>query len=361
MGDVVKVAHLFAGGGYGGIECLCRNYVADSSCEHVILVLWGDGPVLQEIQDRGIRVIYLNLSSANIISGYRKVAGICEKEHINVVVAEHEAILSHIILMQLKLFKRNIKTVAYAHCNASLMIRDNEKNGLAVRKFIISHSLNAADKVVCISKDVAGSVIDRLNTSRERVEVVYNGVKLVKNTLPEKNEAVHKLIYVGRLVEEKGVQTIIKAIENLDDNYHLTIVGDGPYRTELEQLCAGFEQRVTFCGFREDVSAYLCDSMVFVHVPDCDEGFGITVVEAMSAGNICIAGDRGALSEVININNGFLIASSDVEKLSATIKYIFEDMPIEDRKKMIRCAKMTAEEFSLEKYVERMDLLYSEL
>lgn len=363
----MKIAHLFVAGNIGGIECLCRDYIQRSRHEHIILVLWGDGPILDELKNQGIRVIYLNLSRKDIFGGYKKVRAVCEHEHIDVIVAEHEAIQSHIILMLFRLFKTRMKTIAYAHCHASFMCRESERRGLIARKMILARSLASADCVIAISDTVANSLAHYFKTDRSHIMVIYNGIVLPHQRVEEQGiskfgQACKNVIYVGRLIEEKGVQTIIGAMSFLDDTYHFDIVGDGIYRKHLEELCHGLEDRVTFHGFQTDVQRYLSEASVFVHVPECEEGFGLTVVESMAAGNICIVGNRGAMSELVNNGeNGFLIESGDARRLADKIRYIFEVMSDADRSQMIRNAQKKAGEFSIERYAKIMDAFYSSI
>lgn len=365
--DQLKIAHIFVAGNIGGIECLCRDYIQYSEHEHIILVLWGDGPILDELKKQGIRVIYLNFSRKNVLGGYKKVRDICENEHVDVIVAEHEAIQSHIILMLFRHFKTRMKTVAYAHCHASFMCREKERRGLVIRKMILARSLASADCVVAISDAVANSLVQYFKTNRSHIRVTYNGI-ILPHQSGEGQETYQfgktgkNIIYVGRLIEEKGVQTIIGAMRLLDDTYHLDIVGDGIYRKHLEELCHGLEDRVIFHGFQTDVQRYLSKASVFVHVPECEEGFGLTVVESMVAGNICIVGNRGAMSELVNNGeDGFLIESGDSRRLADKIRYIFEDMSDADRSQMIRNAQKKAGEFSIECYTKKMDALYSSI
>lgn len=362
----MKIAHLFAGGDIGGIECLCRDYVQKSMHEHIILVMWGDGPILKELKENGIKVIYLNLSGKRLVTSFKKVKKVCHDEKVDVIVAEHEAILSHIILYLFKTFHLSVKTVIYAHCHASFMCRENEKRGLVFRKFILSNSMAKADCIIAISKCVSQSICRYFRIDGNKPQIVYNGIELdfdTQDVFLHDNENEYKnIIYIGRLIKEKGVQTIIQAIKELGDGYRLIIIGDGLYRNKLEELSIGYENNIIFRGFKNNIYDYLHNAEVFVHVPECEEGFGLTVAEAMSAGKICIVGNRGALPELITDSiNGYIVESGNVEKLTKIIKYIFEDMPKEKKENMRKEARRRAEEFSIEKYVEILDMVYYKL
>ena len=95
-----------------------------------------------------------------------------------------------------------------------------------------------------------------------------------------------------------------------EKDFEFQIIGDGPYKTKLESLVKEqhLENKVVFLGTRYDVSQLLEKADIFVHVPIIEEGFGITIVEAMASGKLCICSNSGAISEIIeNDGNGFLV------------------------------------------------------
>lgn len=359
----MKIAHLFAGGNIGGIECLCRDYTKMSKYKHIVLVLWGDGPVLDEIKENGIKVRYLQMTNKSLLTGYRKVLKICLEEQVDVIVAEHEAILSHIILCQLKMIKSNLKTVVYAHCHASFMCRENEKKSLWFRKLVLSTSLKKADCVIAISECVKKSLTDYFGVDSYKVRVIYNGILFPKEgILANREDKLYKIVYVGRLIKEKGVQTIIEAVKMLGNPYHLDVVGDGPYRYELEKKSLGIEKNISFHGFQSDVYRFLCAANLFVHVPDCEEGFGLTVAEAMAMGMVCIVGNRGAMGELIEDQvNGFLIQSGDAGCLMEKIKYVSEKCDISKLDSIRKSAREKAVNYSMDSYVKMVDEVLLEI
>lgn len=53
-------------------------------------------------------------------------------------------------------------------------------------------------------------------------------------------------------------------------------------------------------GTRYNIPELLNDADIFIHMPEWEEGFGITIIEAMAAGVICVCSNNGAISEIIN-------------------------------------------------------------
>ena len=219
--------------------------------------------------------------------------------------------------------------------------------------------------MVAISKSVKQSLIDVLDTPVDRIRTIYNGTNLSRFEYVQRGEDkdVLELIHVGRLIQEKGVQLVIKTVAALDESIRVRyrIVGDGPYREELERVareCDRFD-RIEFLGSRDDVPELLQSADVFIHMPEWEEGFGIAVVEAMSAGLICVCAVSGAMPEIITDGvNGFLISKGDEEALKDTLLKIY-NMSSEDRNKISREAHGRAEDFSINRYVHNLDDLVS--
>ncbi len=91
--------------------------------------------------------------------------------------------------------------------------------------------------------------------------------------------------YIGRLIEDKGIHTLIRAVSLYKGNdWNLIIIGEGEYKENLVSLCEelGVSGKVKFLGFREDRLAYLKAFNVFC-LPSYSEGIPRSVMEAMSA------------------------------------------------------------------------------
>src|SRR5581483_312331 len=101
----------------------------------------------------------------------------------------------------------------------------------------------------------------------------------------------HKIVFLGRLVERKGVKYLIKAFNLLERNLpdaHLVIAGDGPQRPALEALVKEYnlQAKVSFLGYieEEDKPSILASAAVACFPSLYGESFGIVLAEAMAAG-----------------------------------------------------------------------------
>ena len=363
----MKIIHILLNCNVGGIEALCKDYTLYSKHENIVLLLWGDGEIADEMRNNGVRVINLAESKNNILQTMRKVADLCMSERADVLIAHHAAPIIHLCLLYVKRKVKGIVTIAYAHGNAVDMARIRDKKRLLIRKIILQNSLKRANAVVAISKSVQKSLIEYFKIPEEKIKVIYNGVDLNKFK-PKDNEISNKkcqLIYVGRLVREKGVQVTLQGLAKVEEKsrFHMSIIGDSAYRNELVKITKEYRltANVDFCGRRRDIPKQLSQADIFIHMPVWEEGFGITIIEAMATGLICICGNSGAIPEIIRDGiNGFIIEGNTPQELADTLKSVM-GMSYEDKKKIRTAAISRAKDFSIEKFVSDLDELISNL
>ena len=356
--------HLLASGGTGGIETLCRDYAQYSHHENTFVFLWGkDDARYLEMKENGADVIQLNASKKHLFRMLKQIDDIRKSKQIQIVVAHHAAPMEYVYLIWAK--KRldsDIKTIIYAHGNAVDMWRANRK-GAAIRKKILKAAIKHADQIIAVSKSVKRSLEQYFDVSKGKIDVVYNGVDLRRfrpEEISKRRTDCVQFIYVGRLIEEKGVQFTLKALSELPSElkWSFQIVGDGPYRETLEAYCnqLGLEDRVRFLGTRQDVPDLLSQADVFIHMPVCEEGFGITIIEAMAMGLLCICSDNGAIPEIIkNYDNGILVKKNDTVELTHILENLIPNFQSEKYGQMRKKAIEGANNFSIQKFVSSLD------
>lgn len=360
----MKIMHLLASGGTGGIETLCRDYAQYSHHENTFVFLWGkDDARYLEMKENGADVIQLNASKKHLFRMLKQIDDIRKSKQIQIVVAHHAAPMEYVYLIWAK--KRldsDIKTIIYAHGNAVVMWRANKK-GAAIRKKILKAAIKHADQIIAVSKSVKRSLEQYFDVSKGKIDVVYNGVDLRRfrpEEISKRRTDCVQFIYVGRLIEEKGVQFTLKALSELPSElkWSFQIVGDGPYRKTLEAYCdqLGLKDKVCFLGTRQDVPDLLSQADVFIHMPVCEEGFGITIIEAMAMGLLCICSDNGAIPEIIkNYDNGILVKKNDTVELTHILENLIPNFQSEKYGQMRKKAIEGANNFSIQKFVSSLD------
>ncbi len=183
----------------------------------------------------------------------------------------------------------------------------------------------------------------RRGVKKERIKEVPNGIndKFLDKINKKESDDFKKrqnikqdyLLYVGRIHKSKGLQYVIKSIENL--NCLLVIVGqDAGYKKKVIRLAKRLdvEDKIFFLGQlseKELLRAYK-SCKIFVLFSEW-EGFGIAVLEAMAAGKPVIVSDKGSLPLLVkDKENGYVVEFKDVKKLKERINLLLENKKIRE-------------------------------
>ena len=170
---------------------------------------------------------------------------------------------------------------------------------------------------------------------------------------PVPGVATTRLMFVGRLVEKKGLSYLIEAVRRAPaGSLELEIVGDGPLRTALETAASGLP--VVFIGQQgrtELFAAYRrADVVVFPSVASTSgdqDGLPVALLEAMRAGRAIIATDLPGLNEVVlDDATGLVVPDRDAAALLRAIQQLADDPDL--RARLGAAAATHAEQFSIE-------------
>ena len=359
----MKILHLLAAGEIGGIETLVKNYDEYSKHENLYFFVWKGGIIADELKARGRKTIILNKTNRHFFEIFSAAEQVCKKERIQAVIVHHEAPLLKLLMLGLKVRVPNLTVLAYAHAHADIICDTSKAKGLAIRKFVQRIGFSSADGVIAISDIVAKSLKNLIKIQDGKIKILYNGIPLKKykdSYSKEKKDAFY-VTYVGRLSKEKGVQNILKMFSALSEHtlerIKLQIVGDGPYRKALEDMVK--EEKlscVSFLGNRTDVAEILKGSHCFVHFPACEEGFGIAIVEAMAAGNVCICLNRGAVGEILKHHeSGYILEELNPTQLEELLLSVMENYETEEIANLRKNAIKQAAEFDIEQFTRQLD------
>jgi len=134
------------------------------------------------------------------------------------------------------------------------------------------------------------------------------------------------LLFVGRLVERKGVKYLLEALPR---NVLLRIIGDGPERESLEEIVKQRKLNVKFLGNMPNIKLpkYFSSSEAFVLPAIIDshgdtEGQGVVLVEAMACETPVIASAVGGIVDVVDESTGILIEQKNIKELKTAIKKV---------------------------------------
>lgn len=216
---------------------------------------------------------------------------------------------------------------------------------------------------VVVSEDLDKWVKNTVRVAPDNVKIIRNGVP-VPDTRPERTLGVKHVLSVGRLAPVKNQKRLLGAfcqfcLLRKNIKAHLTIVGDGPSRQELEEQINQFpeaiQQRITLVGFHPDPSVFYPNADVFVLSSDY-EAMPMTVLEAMSAGTPTLCPRVGGIPDSIPENTALLYpGQSEQELVLALLKWA--DLSQKEREALSVNGFALASDFS----VKRMTQAYEEL
>ena len=195
----------------------------------------------------------------------------------------------------------------------------------------------ASTRVAAVVTTVSQALAERLaaeGVPREKLVAILNGADherfRVRDRgacrrelgLPEDGKAI---VFVGRLVEIKGVNRLVAAAARLaatDPGFTVYLVGDGPLRQALldDIRARGLDSRVKWMGSRphDQVATWMGAADVFC-LPSLNEGCPNVVLEALFSGRPVVASRVGGIPEMVNETNGLLPPAGDAEALASAL------------------------------------------
>ncbi|MBD5632815.1 MAG: glycosyltransferase family 4 protein [Clostridia bacterium] len=181
------------------------------------------------------------------------------------------------------------------------------------------------DKIISISQQTQTALQKWLQSYDNRFVVINNGVDVRKFEYvksPVKNKS---LIMISRFVPAKDQATAIKALQYLDSDITLTLVGDGENLDHCKNLAQtiGVYDRINFLGSRSDVPELISSSYIGIQSSNW-EGFGLTAVEIMAAGKPVIASDVDGLKQVVE-GAGIIFQNGNANQLAEKIKLLINN------------------------------------
>jgi glycosyltransferase involved in cell wall biosynthesis len=218
-------------------------------------------------------------------------------------------------------------------------------------KFSEYFAYKNASLAIVTTQTQARYIIERYHLSEETIRVVPNYVD-TRFFTPDKSHEKYpnRLIFVGRLNEEKNLFNLIEAV--VQTGMTLDIFGKGDIRDNLESHAKKLNAKVNFMGVvpNNEMPAVLNRYRYYI-LPSLHEGMPKTLLEAMACGLVCIGTDVEGINNIIEDGvSGYLAKGTQAEALVEVIKKAFQQPHDSVTAEEIRRVRNN---FSLEAVVER--------
>jgi len=239
-----------------------------------------------------------------------------------------------------------------------------------LRHFRLAEKVRSARFVVCIS-DFARSQLMTLSepAAWDRLHVIHVGIpveKFTRREIPAPSSHPPTILYIGRLVPEKGQAVLLEAVALLAGRgqiVNVTLAGDGGLREDLERLAGrlGIAPQVSFPGAvgQEELRALYESASIFC-LPSFAEGVPVVLMEAMAMSIPVVSTRITGIPELIEDgHSGLLVAPGRADQLADSLERLLanpslrHELGSQGREKVLR-------EFDAERSAAQLFELFSE-
>ena len=204
----------------------------------------------------------------------------------------------------------------YFHCVLNKCVKDSYlKSCVNVVEGYVHrwrHSYDAINVIITPSLFYK-NIFEKFGINCNRVIHIPNFIDFNKHEIEFSEDRENYYLYYGRLSKEKGIMTLIKAVENL--NVQLKIAGTGPLEEDVRQYVADKKiSNIMFLGFKtgEELSNIVGNAKAIILSSEWYENGPYSAIEALQLGRPIIGADIGGIPELID-NNGYLFKSRNID------------------------------------------------
>jgi colanic acid/amylovoran biosynthesis glycosyltransferase len=269
--------------------------------------------------------------------------------------------------------KFNIPLVVTFHgYDATIYDEYLKKQSFNVRNYVRHKEklIKTGTNFIAISNFIKNKLIQK-GFPENKIITHYVGVDLSRLTPNPNIEREEIVLFVGRLVKNKGCEYLIKAMEIVQQthpNVSLVVIGDGPEKIHLEQLATNKLRNVKFLGKQpyDEVIKWLNRAKIF-SVPSIEistgasEGFGMVFAEANAMGVPVVSFHTGGIPEAVaHETTGFLAPQKDWTQLAKYINLLLKNKELWDKfskQGMYRVRKL----FDIKEQTKKLEDLYREI
>lgn len=281
------------------------------------------------------------------------------------------------ILVKQKYFIHNSKIVVAVSSYVAKTLKF--ETGESIKKFRIINNAIKVPQNISQSNQItqknnlneSNLNIKPLNITNTHINPKQNDLKIALSKsnevfLNENSDQKIKLLYVGQILKSKGVDTLIKIIQDQRfNNVHIDVIGSGNYFNKFKQkiMKLGLSNRFTLHGNvnYKDVYTFYKNSYLLLFPTNRYEGFPMVIVEAMFNFLPIVSYNIGGVSDAINNNiTGYLVNPLDINNFKNRLLNLINDVSLRN-KMSLKAYDKALNEFNLETMISKYDFLFKEL
>ncbi|MFZ3168263.1 MAG: glycosyltransferase family 4 protein [Candidatus Methanoperedens sp.] len=237
------------------------------------------------------------------------------------------------------IFKNTSPVIFTVHDDPPVKLQPNYLLNKISYKLLQENAAKKADFVIATSDNIIKYLGEKV--SSDKITKIENGVDTEIFKLNNGIQSDNSCIFVGSLTKRKGVQYLLKAIQNI--NIKCNIVGEGQEKNTLLKLSydLGLSDKVKFLGNvpYDDLVRCYQKSSIFV-LPSFNETTCISMLEAMACGKPVIVTKVGDIPNIIKDGyNGFLVEIGNANQVEEKLRLLIDNPDL--RKEMGRNARLT--------------------
>lgn len=256
---------------------------------------------------------------------------IIRKENIDLIHA-HWIIPQGLVAIFAAMLTSNKPAILVTAHGADVYTRKSSLISL-VKRFVFNH----CSHLTVVSQAMADSVHQL--RAKCKIDIIPMGTDLTDIFIPD--DSIRKdtqLVFIGRLVEKKGVRYLLDGFKKLVSEYphlNLIVIGHGPEKESLKKHAQtlGISRNIKFTGGlpQAELPVYLQQSAIaifpFIETDDGDqEGFGLVLVEAMGCGCATVTTNLPAVNDIVNDRvTGVFIKAKNPDDIFSTVSELIEN------------------------------------
>lgn len=295
------------------------------NAHEIVVICHRNGELLKHCELNGIETIPSRYRILNLPSeGYRLSK---ELKRIGTEIFHASDSHGHTLGLIVKKFHSSLKMVV------TVRTAFDKSTSLSKR---VKYNSPKVDAYAAISKAVFDILLKK-GVAPSKIKVIPSSVDYgVFNSSCRTKSDVFRIGTAGALEQGKGVDLILLALAGINDklgDYVFKVAGEGPYRDSLELQAGklGFNRRIEFLGFVNDMPDFYCNLDLFI-LASKSEGLGSSMLEAGACGAVVAGTAIPAIQEIISDNkNGFLFERHDLGRLSNIILGLSRDNELRNK------------------------------